>query len=68
MDKWFSSPLFVVKTSWFGILDLCNREEEWMGHGVDVHEVRDGNDVQVGFRLVGVPLRDIKSSLSKGVC
>ena len=45
MDKWFSSPLFVVKTTWFSIPDLCNEEDEWIGHGVEVHEVRDGNGV-----------------------
>ena len=38
-------PLFVVKTMWFGIPDFCNVEEEWVGHSVKDHEVRDGNDV-----------------------
>ena len=38
-------PQFVAKTMWFGTLDFCNAEEEWMGHGIKDHEVRDGNDV-----------------------
>ena len=38
-------PLFVVKTMWFGIPNFCNVEEEWVGHSVKDHEVRDGNDV-----------------------
>ena len=37
--------LFVAKTTWFGTPDFCNMEEEWVGHGVKDHEVRDGNDV-----------------------
>ena len=38
-------PLFVAKTTWFGILDVCNRKGEWEEHGIKDHEVRDGNDV-----------------------
>ena len=38
-------PLFVAKTTWFGIPDFCNAEEEWMGHSVKDHEVYNGNDV-----------------------
>ena len=38
-------PLFVAKTTWFGIPDFCNAEEEWVGHGVNDHEVCNGNDV-----------------------
>ena len=38
-------PLFVAKTTWFGIPDFCNAEEEWEGHGVKYHEVCNGNDV-----------------------
>ena len=45
-------PLFVTQTTWFGIPDVCNAEGEWMGHGVEDHEVRDGNGILVGFRLV----------------
>ena len=40
-----SGQVFLGKTTWFGIPDLCNGEEGLMGHGVDVHRVRDGNDV-----------------------
>ena len=38
-------PLFVAKTTWFGIPDFCSAEEKWMGNGVKDHEVRDSNDV-----------------------
>ena len=38
-------PLFVVKTTWFGIPDFCDAEEEWVGYGVKDHEVRNRNDV-----------------------
>ena len=41
----FIRPLFVAKTTWFGIPDFCNVEEEWVEHGVNDHEVRNGNDV-----------------------
>ena len=62
------SPLFVAKTTWFGILDFCNAEEEWVRHGVNDHEVHNGNNVQVGFRLVEELVQGIKSPFSKGVC
>ena len=39
-------PPFVAKTTWFGIPDFCNaEEEEWGRHSVEDHEVSDGNDV-----------------------
>ena len=38
-------PLFVAKTTWFGIPDFFNAEEKWVGHGAKDHEVREGNDV-----------------------
>ena len=38
-------PLFVVKTTWFGIPDFYDAEEEWVEHGVEDHEVRDGKDI-----------------------
>ena len=38
-------PLFGAQTPWFGILDFCNAEEEWVRHGVEDREVCDGNDV-----------------------
>ena len=61
-------PLFVAKATWYRIPNFCNVEEKLVGHCVEYHEVRDGNDVQVGFRLVEVPMRGMKSSLSKGAC
>ena len=33
-------PLFVARTTWFGIPDFCKVEGEWVGHGVEDHEVR----------------------------
>ena len=59
---------FVVQTTWFGIPNFCNPKGEWVEYGVKDHEIRDGNDVWVGFRLVKEPMRHIKSPLSKGVC
>ena len=41
----FVLPLFVAKTTYFGIPNFCNVEEKWVGHGVEDHEVRDDNDV-----------------------
>ena len=32
-------PLFVAQTTWFWIPDFCNTELEWVGHGVDDHEL-----------------------------
>ena len=36
-------PLFVAQTTWFGIPDFCNGKGEWVGHGVENHEVCDGS-------------------------
>ena len=38
-------PLFVVQTTWFGIPNVCDAKGEWIEHGIEDHEVRDGNDV-----------------------
>ena len=38
-------PLFLSKTTWFGIPHFCSAEEELVIHGVEDPEVRDGNDV-----------------------
>ena len=38
-------PLFVAKTTLFGIPDFCDAEEEWIKHGAEDHEVRGGKDV-----------------------
>ena len=37
--------LFVAQTTWFGIPDFCNAKGEWVRHGVEDQEVRDGNGV-----------------------
>ena len=37
--------LFVAKTTWFGIPNFCDVEEEWMELGVEDHEVRDDKNV-----------------------
>ena len=44
-DTWFSTSLFVAKTTWFGIPNFFNAEEEWVRYGVKDHELLDGNDV-----------------------
>ena len=36
-------PLFVGQTTWSGIPNFCNAEGEWVGHGAEDYEVRDGN-------------------------
>ena len=56
-------PLFVAQTTWFGIPDFCNTEEEWVRHGVEDHEVRDGNGLQVGSELVKELQQSVKSPL-----
>ena len=61
-------PLFVAKTTWFGIPNFCNGKQEWVRHSVEDHEVRDENDVQVGFRLMEEPVQGIKQPLPKAVC
>ena len=38
-------PMFLAKTTWFGIPDFCIAEEGWVGHGVKDHEVYNANDV-----------------------
>ena len=38
-------PLFVAKTTWFGIPNFCDVEEEWVELGVEDHEVRDGKSM-----------------------
>ena len=59
-------PLFVGQTTW--IPNFCNKKEKLLGHGVEDHDVCDGNDVEVCYSLVVAPMRCIKSPLSKGVC
>ena len=46
VDTCLVRPLFMTKTTWFGIPNFCNAEEEWVGHGVKHHEVLvDGNHI-----------------------
>ena len=61
-------PLFMAQTMQFVMPDFCNTEGKWVGHGVKDHEVSDGNDVQVGFRLVEAPKWSVRSPLLKGLC
>ena len=35
-------PLFIARTTWFGLPDVCSTKGEWEGHGVECHEIRDG--------------------------
>ena len=35
-------PLFVARTTWFGLPDVCSTKGEWEGHGVECDEIRDG--------------------------
>ena len=39
-------------------------KEKWVGHGVEDHEVHDGDDIYVGFRLVEAPMQDVESPIS----
>ena len=38
-------PLFVARTTWFGLPEVPSAKEEWAGHGVECHEIRDGINV-----------------------
>ena len=35
-------PLFVARTTWFGLPDVCSAKGKWAGHGVECHEICDG--------------------------
>ena len=35
-------PLFVARTTWFGLPDVCTAKGEWEEHGFECHEIRDG--------------------------
>ena len=37
--------LFVAQTTWFGLPDVCSAKGEWVEHGVECHEIRDGANV-----------------------
>ena len=44
-ERGLAYPLFAVRTTWFGMLDIFSAKGEWVEHGIEVHEVRDGNNV-----------------------
>ena len=58
-------PLFVSQEMWFGMLYVCSAKGEWVEHGIEEHEVRDDNNLQVSFRLGEAPMWHIKLPLSK---
>ena len=37
--------LFVAQTTWFGMPDVCSAKGDWVEHGVECHEIRDGTNV-----------------------
>ena len=45
VGTWFSISTVCSPNHVVGIPDICNAKEEWVEHGIDDHEVRDGNDV-----------------------
>ena len=45
VGTWFSISTVCSPNHVVGIPDICNVKEEWVEHGIDDHEVRDGNDV-----------------------
>ena len=59
-------PLFVFQTTWFCMPDVCNAKGEWVEHGIEGHEVRDSNNVQVRFRLGEKPMGHMNLLLSMG--
>ena len=38
-------PLFVARTTWFDMPNVCSAKGEWVEHGVKCHEIRDGINV-----------------------
>ena len=38
-------PLLVARTTWFGMPAVCSAKGEWVEHGVECHEMRDGINV-----------------------
>ena len=59
-------PLFVARTTWFGLPDVCSAKGEWEGHGVECHEIRDGINLWVGLTLGERTMRLVKLLLSRG--
>ena len=35
-------PLFVARTTWFGLPDVWSAKGEWAAHCVECHQIRDG--------------------------
>ena len=58
-------PLFIAQTTWFGMPDVCSTKGEWFEHSLKGHEIRDGNNIWVGFRLVEAPMGHMLLLLSK---
>ena len=58
-------PLFVGQTTW--ISNFCDKKEKLLGHGVEDHDVCDGNDVEVCYSLVKHPC-GVLSHLYQRVC
>ena len=59
-------PLFVTQTTWFGMPNVCSAKEDWVERGIEGHEVRDNNNVQVRLRLREEPMGNTKLLLPKG--
>ena len=41
----------MAHTTCFGMPDVCSAKGEWIKHGIERHEMRDSNNVQVPFML-----------------
>lgn len=49
-------PLFVAQTMWFGMPAACGAKGELVEYGIEDYEVRQGNNVNVGFSLGKAPM------------
>ena len=49
-------PLFVAQTMRFAMHDVCSAKGEWVEHGIEAHEMRDSNNLQMRFRLGEEPI------------
>ena len=38
-------PLFVARTTWFGMPDVCSAKGELLEYGVECHEIHDGINI-----------------------
>ena len=71
VDMWFgafSAPFFVClcQTTWIAILSVYRVEGEWVGCGIEDHEVHDGENVKEVCRLGEPPMWHITLPVSKG--